>query len=101
MHRQVGDLRFGVDGLARRGLLVRHLVMPNHLENARKIFNWLAEEISPDTYINIMDQYRPLHQVGGVSKRYEAINRRPTSRELGHAIAVAAEAGLWRFDERW
>ncbi len=101
MHRQVGDLRFSVDGLARRGLLVRHLVMPNHLEDARKIFNWLAEEISPNTYINIMDQYRPLHQVGGVSKKYEAINRRPTSRELGHAIAVAAEAGLWRFDERW
>jgi putative pyruvate formate lyase activating enzyme len=64
MHRQVGDLTFGEDGLARRGLLVRHLVMPNHLDDSREIFKWLAEEISPDTFVNIMDQYRPQHQVG-------------------------------------
>ncbi len=99
MHRQVGDLRFGDDGLARRGLLVRHLVMPNHVDDARKIFNWLADEISPDTYVNIMDQYRPLHQVGSISK-YDAINRRPSATELDKAFAAARQAGLWRFDER-
>jgi putative pyruvate formate lyase activating enzyme len=97
MHRQVGDLRFGDDGLARRGLLVRHLVMPNHVDDARKIFNWLADEISPDTYVNIMDQYRPLHQVGNISK-YDAINRRPSATELDKAFAAAGQAGLWRFD---
>jgi putative pyruvate formate lyase activating enzyme len=99
MHRQVGDLRFGDDGLARRGLLVRHLVMPNHVEDALKIFKWLANEISPDTYVNIMDQYRPLHQVGKISK-YDAINRRPSATELDKAFAAARQAGLWRFDER-
>jgi putative pyruvate formate lyase activating enzyme len=100
MHRQVGDLRFGEDGLARRGLLVRHLLMPNHLEDARKIFEWLAEEISPDTYVNIMDQYRPLYQVIGGSQRYAAIDRRPSTREREQAFALARAAGLWRFDER-
>ncbi|MFQ6004294.1 MAG: radical SAM protein [Woeseia sp.] len=100
MHRQVGDLRFGEDGLARRGLLVRHLVMPNHTEDARKIFAWLAAEISPDTYLNIMDQYRPLHHVGIVQK-YGDINRRPSTQELDRAFAAAREVGLWRLDERW
>jgi putative pyruvate formate lyase activating enzyme len=100
MHAQVGDLRFGPDGLARRGLLVRHLVMPGHVEEAGRIFEWLAEEISPDTYVNIMDQYRPLHQVSGRDDRYAAINRRPTSAELEQAFTLARRAGLWRFDER-
>jgi len=100
MHRQVGDLRFDDDGLARRGLLVRHLVMPNHVDDACKVFKWLAEEISPDAYVNIMDQYRPLHQVGDTSK-YDAINRRPSATELDEALAAARQAGLWRFDERW
>jgi putative pyruvate formate lyase activating enzyme len=98
MHRQVGDLRFGNDGLARRGLLLRHLLMPNHADDAAKLFQWLAEEISPDTYVNIMRQYRPLHQVGNSSK-YAAINRRPTAAELDEAMAAARRAGLWRFDE--
>ena len=101
MHRQVGDLRFGDDGLARRGLLLRHLLMPNYVDDAREIFKWLAEEISPDTYVNIMDQYRPQHQVGGCGDKYEAINRRPSAAELDRAFAAARQAGLWRFDERW
>jgi putative pyruvate formate lyase activating enzyme len=99
MHRQVGDLCFENDGLAARGLLVRHLVMPNHVDDARKIFEWLAAEISPDTYVNIMDQYRPVHHVGQNSK-YDAINRRPSAAELHDAIAAARQAGLWRIDER-
>ena len=98
MHRQVGDLLFDSDGLARRGLLVRQLLMPNHVDDSRKIFKWLAEEISPDTYVNIMDQYRPQHQVGACSGKYDAINRRPSKRELDQAFAAARQAGLWRFE---
>ena len=101
MHRQVGDLQFGPDGLARRGLLVRHLVMPNYLDDARQIFEWLADELSPDTYVNIMDQYRPLHQVGKCGGKYEVINRCPTTAEMDAARRAARDAGLWRIDERW
>ena len=102
MHRQVGDLCFGSDGLARRGLLVRHLLMPNHLDDAAQIFEWLADEISPDTYINIMGQYRPLHLVGASVSRgkYDAINRRPSGKEFKAAVDAARQAGLWRFDQR-
>jgi putative pyruvate formate lyase activating enzyme len=99
MHRQVGDLRFGPDGLARRGLLVRHLVMPGQTDEAAAIFRWLAEDLSPDTYVNIMGQYRPEHRVPG-QERYTDIDRRPRRDEIGAAFAAAREAGLWRFDER-
>ncbi len=109
MHRQVGELRFGPDGLACRGLLVRHLVMPGQLEESRAIFRWLAEEISPDTYVNIMSQYRPDYEVGSIaatdrrdagSVRYVEINRGPQETELSDAYDAARSAGLWRFDER-
>ena len=99
MHRQVGPLRFGPDGLARRGVLVRHLVMPDQLDEAASIFRWLAEEISPDTYVNIMAQYRPEYEVGK-KPHYAAIDRRPQHRELTDAYEAARQAGLWRFDER-
>ena len=99
MHRQVGSLRFGRDGLARRGLLVRYLVMPDQLDEAEAIFRWLATELSKDTYVNIMDQYRPAYEVGK-NPKYNAINRRPGSRELTNARKLATEAGLWRFDGR-
>lgn len=104
MHRQVGPLRFGPDGLARRGVLVRHLVMPGQIEEAASIFKWLAEEISPDTYVNIMGQYRPEYEVGTLASdgapRYAEINRRPTTDELVAAHEAARRAGLWRFDHR-
>ena len=58
MHRQVGDLVFDENGLAKRGLLVRHLVMPNHVDEGKRILKFLAEEISTDTYVNVMEQYR-------------------------------------------
>ncbi len=103
MHRQVGVLRFGLDGLARRGLLVRHLVMPGQLDESEAIFRWIAEELSPDTYVNIMDQYRPQFQVGRADRKgkYAAIDRRPRSAELRRARQLAREAGLWRLDARW
>src|SRR2546422_3634681 len=59
MHRQVGPFAFDAEGLARRGLLVRHLVMPGALEETREILAWVARELGPDTYVNVMDQYRP------------------------------------------
>jgi putative pyruvate formate lyase activating enzyme len=97
MHRQVGDLVFDSDGLAVKGLLVRHLVMPGLVDESVAIFQWLAQEISPDTFVNIMGQYRPDYKVPG-SERYRDIDRRPTSTEIAKAYAAAREAGLWRFD---
>jgi putative pyruvate formate lyase activating enzyme len=106
MHRQVGVLKFGPDGLARRGVLVRHLVMPGQSAEAEAIFRWLAEEVSPDTYVNIMGQYRPEYEVGqiardGAARKYAEIARRPGRDELEGAYAAARRAGLWRFDQRW
>ena len=105
MHRQVGPLKFGPSGLARRGVLVRHLVMPGQSDEAAEIFRWLAADISPDTYVNIMGQYRPEYEVGEVArngdKKYAEIDCRPTRREMVEAEQAAREAGLWRFDERW
>ncbi len=104
MHRQVGPLTFGPDGLARRGLLVRHLVMPGQLQEAAAIFKWLADEISADTYVNIMGQYRPAYQVGERSKdgsqKYLDIHRAPAPSEMDEAYAAARDVGLWRFDTR-
>jgi len=70
MHRQVGALRFGPDGLARRGVLVRHLVMPGQLDETRAIMGWLATELSPDTYVNVMAQYRPSLPRGHACRRW-------------------------------
>jgi len=102
MHRQVGDLRFAPDGIACRGLLVRHLVMPGLLDESAEILRWLAEHISKDTFVNIMGQYRPAYRVGevmpGGKLHYQEINRPPTRRELARAFDLARQAGLWRFD---
>lgn len=98
MHRQVGDLTFDEDGVAQRGVLVRHLVMPGGLAGTRDVMRYLAEEVSPHTYVNIMAQYHPAWQVG--PERYSEINRRITAEEYEEAIRIAREAGLYRFDER-
>jgi len=103
MHRQVGSLTFGPDSLARRGVLVRHLVMPGHLEESAQIFEWLAGDLSKDTWVNVMAQYHPENEVGRTGKRgiqYPEIDRRITSAELRLAYEAARDAGLWRFDER-
>lgn len=100
MHRQVGPLRFGPDGLARRGVLVRHLVMPGLAQEGAEILRWLAREVSPDTYVNVMGQYRPEHRVPG-SERFADIDRRPTPEEVEAVREAGRAAGLWRFDERW
>lgn len=101
MHRQVGPLRIGPDGLARRGVLVRHLVMPGLVAESAAIFEWLARELSPDTYVNVMAQYRPGYRVGRPRANgtlgFPEIDRTPTRRELADAYAAARRAGLWRF----
>ena len=105
MHRQVGELRFGRDGLARRGLLVRHLVMPGQEDEARAILDWIAREVSKHTYVNIMDQYRPDFQVGSASRsgkrQYVDIERRPAAAELRAVREAASDSGLTRLDARW
>jgi len=98
MHRQVGVLKMDEKGLARRGVLVRHLVMPDDLAGTGQIMRFLAEELSPDTYVNIMGQYHPAGKVSG--KKYEEINQRTTGREVQQAIQQAEQVDLWRFDQR-
>lgn len=99
MHRQVGYLTFDENGLALRGVLLRHLVMPGALDDTREILRWIAEELGRDTYVNIMEQYHP---AGLVSKmRYPEINRRITAEEYEQALSYAREFGLWRLDYRW
>lgn len=95
MHRQVGDLVIGEDGLARRGLLVRHLVLPEGLAGTREVARFLAQGISCDTYINIMGQYYPEYH----ADRYPPMDRRPTRREVAAAFRAAREEGLRRFHE--
>ena len=104
MHRQVGPLHFGADGLARRGVLVRHLVMPGLAGESAAIFEWLAREVSRDTYVNVMGQYRPEWRVGEPEepgrKRFAEIARRPREREIEAARESFRGAGLWRLDGR-
>ena len=91
MHGQVGDLVVE-DGLAFRGLLVRHLVMPGGGAETAAILDFLAREISPDTFVNVMDQYRPCHRAG----EFPEISRRLERDEFTRAISAAARAGLKR-----
>lgn len=99
MHRQVGPLKMDEHGLAARGVLLRHLVMPGGIAGSREIFRWVAEEVSVHTYVNVMDQYYPAWKVG-VDGRYDAINRPVTREEFREALDAARDAGLYRFDER-
>ena len=89
MHRQVGDLVIE-NGIARRGLLVRHLVMPNNLVQSKEVIDFLSDEISPNTFVNVMGQYRPVYRAGEVRE----INRFPTSEEILQARRYAKERGL-------
>jgi putative pyruvate formate lyase activating enzyme len=98
MHRQVGVLKMDENGLARRGVLVRHLVMPGMIAGTAAIMQFLAEELSPDTYVNIMDQYYPAGRVNAQS--FKEINCRLQPYEYESAVQTARDAGLWRFDQR-
>ncbi|MFZ6019882.1 MAG: radical SAM protein [Chloroflexota bacterium] len=96
MQRQVGDLQLDEQGIARRGLLVRHLVLPNQLAGTEKVLQFLAEEISKSVYLNLMDQYHPAYQAGN----YEELNRPITTQEYQQALAAARRWGLVRLDQR-
>jgi len=96
MQRQVGELTVDEQGVSRRGLLVRHLVLPDGLAGTAEAMRFLAEEISPGTYVNVMDQYRPCHLVIGDPQ----LGRRLTAREHADALQAALDAGLTRLDDR-
>jgi putative pyruvate formate lyase activating enzyme len=100
MHRQVGPLVTDENGLARRGLLIRHLVMPGAAEDARAIFEWISKTLGPDTYINIMDQYRPEGSVLRAPEKYPELARPLAPAEHARAVELARAAGLRRIDER-
>ena len=92
MHRQVGDLKTNSKGIAERGLLIRHLVMPGEVASSEAILKFIAEEISPHSYVNIMDQYRPEYR----AYEYSEINRRITHKEYMEAIQLAKRFHLYR-----
>ena len=96
MHRQVGDLHVDERGVAQRGLLVRHLVLPDSIAGTNEILKFLSDEISLDTYLNLMDQYRPAYK----AHQYPELNRRLTNQEYQTAVKTALSAGLHRLDER-
>jgi len=96
MHRQVGDLQIDEQGTARRGLLVRHLVLPNGLAGTREVVSFLAKEVSANTYLNIMAQYHPCY------KAFEmpSLARPISGQEFQEAINLAHQEGLHRLDKR-
>lgn len=96
MHRQVGDLVINDEGLAERGLLVRHLVMPEGLDETREILGFLARDISPHTYVNVMEQYRPC----GQAMNFPPLDRMLLPEEYRQALELASQAGLTRLDQR-
>jgi putative pyruvate formate lyase activating enzyme len=95
MHRQVGDLIMDDHAVAQRGLLVRHLVLPEGLAGTEAIVRFLHDEVSPDTYINVMAQYRPSYRAHNMPP----LDRRITDEEYTEAVRLAKETGL-RLDER-
>lgn len=98
MHRQVGDLKVDERGIAYRGLIIRHLVLPNDLAGSEEILKFIAEEISRNTYVNIMAQYRP----EGEAYRYRELNRRITREEFTRVVETAKKLGLVRgLDRRY
>ena len=95
MYRQVGDLKINHAGIAEKGLLIRHLVMPNNIANTKEIMNFLVKEISKNIYVNIMPQYRPCDN----ANNYEELSTPISSKEYIVAIEDAKEVGIKRFDK--
>ena len=90
MHRQVGNLKVDGNGIAQRGLLIRHLVLPHSLAGTAEVIRFIAEDISKDTYVNIMDQYRPCYR----ASNFSLLSRRITREEYASAIEIATSLGL-------
>ncbi len=96
MHRQVGDLTLDDKGIAQKGVLLRHLVMPGGVAGTRQIMRFVAKELSANTYVNIMDQYRPC----GNAAQYAPLDRCITHDEYEDALSAAREEGITRLDRR-
>jgi putative pyruvate formate lyase activating enzyme len=96
MHRQVGDLQIDEQGIATRGLLVRHLILPYNIAGTSAVVHFLADEISRDTYLNLMDQYHPCFN----ARLYPRLSRPITPQEYQTAVNLAHEAGLFRLDSK-
>lgn len=96
MHRQTGVLKCDEQGLAKRGVLVRHLVMPGEIAGTEAIMQFLGNEVSRDTYLNVMSQYRPAGRVS--AEEFREINRRISTAEYERALEAARRAGLWRIE---
>jgi putative pyruvate formate lyase activating enzyme len=94
MHRQTGDLQIDKEGIAQRGLLIRHLVLPDGLAGTRMIMRFIGQEISRDSYVNVMAQYRPSYKALQIPN----LGRRISSTEFHEALLSAQEAGLRRLD---
>jgi len=95
MHRQVGDLQVDDAGIARRGLLIRHLVLPNGLAGTREIMRFIAQHISPDSYVNVMSQYRPY----GRASEVKGLNSHLLPKEYHMAVKAAKQEGITRLDQ--
>jgi putative pyruvate formate lyase activating enzyme len=96
MHRQVGDLQIDINSLAIRGLLIRHLILPNSLAGTDKVVQFLSNEISKETYLNLMDQYHPSYN----AHQYPELLRPITNDEYRDALKMALDVGLHRFDKK-
>ncbi len=94
MHRQVGDLVMDENGVALRGFLIRHLVLPEGVAGTEEVVKFISEEISKKTYVNIMDQYRPCYK----ANKHPTLDRRITGKEFTEAVRLALQAGLKRLD---
>ncbi|MGB8707409.1 MAG: radical SAM protein [Dehalococcoidia bacterium] len=94
MYRQVGDLRLNEDGIAVRGILIRHLVLPNELAGTKEIMKFIAEEISPNSYVNVMSQYHPCYKAFSIRQ----LNRSLSKQEFLEAVNAAARTRLNRLD---
>jgi len=94
MHRQVGVAKPDRNGIMRRGLMIRHLVMPNDVSGTKQVISWIADNLPKDTYLNIMSQYRPMYR----AEEFNEINRKITRNEYEEAVACAKKAGLTNLD---
>jgi putative pyruvate formate lyase activating enzyme len=94
MHRQVGVAKPARDGLMKRGLMIRHLVMPNNVSGSTEVISWIASNLPTDTYVNIMSQYRPQYK----AMNYPKIARRITSKEYREVVDWARQEGLTNLD---
>ncbi|MFC1590674.1 radical SAM protein [Candidatus Omnitrophota bacterium] len=96
MHRQVGVAKPSGDGIIRRGLMIRHLVMPNDVGGTGQVIDWIAQNLTKDTYLNLMAQYRPVYK----ASQYPDIARRITRKEYHDAVSHAKAAGLTNLDTK-